>query len=223
MGIQRATLALATLTVAAGALAACAPPPPGPEPPTPEQIAAVRHEQAQSWWDSLSTGTTMPDVDVIAALPLEKASVQQTECLAAADLPGVRVYGPGAWEFDAAAVDEDAAIATQVQWWTCAQQYPVENDFEWMRSPSQLAWLYDFYGKRYLPCIRSLGIEPLDFPTRDEFLGADLLGGNGGFPAWLPYEQTVRPIPTTDEWKQLAQRCPLPDMVHDYGLPGYID
>jgi hypothetical protein len=73
--------------------------------------------------------------------------------------------------------------------------------------------------ERYQPCVATLGIELLDLPSREQFMSS----GSGGYPSWLPYEQTVRPIPTTAGWAVLAQRCPLPQMLEYYELPGYQD
>jgi hypothetical protein len=100
----------------------------------------------------------------------------------------------------------------------CVQQYPAAfGDDGFILSPSELEWLYDFYVERYEPCVAALGIELLELPSREQFIS----NGTGGYPAWLPYEQTVRPIPTTAGWAVLAQRCPLPQMLREYELPGY--
>ena len=178
----------------------------------------MREAQAQTWWDSMSTGTTMPDVEVIAELPPEQAFDQQSECLEAARIPGVTVGEHGQWRFEDGDPASPTFDAVELQWWVCAQQYPPQDEFDWMLSRSELEWLYDYYGRRYLPCLGGLGFEASGFPTRGDFLFT-----SEGYPAWLPFEQSVKPIPTTEQWEQVALRCPLPEMVHDYGLPGYTD
>ncbi len=216
MGIQRTAVALVTLTLAVGALAGCVSPTPVPPPPTAEEIAAMREVQAQDWWDSIATGTTMPNVAVVAELPPEEAYIRQTECLDAAALPGVSVGSAGEWTFDDSDLDGPAGIAVQVQWWICGQQYPAVGDFDWMLSPAQLEWLYDFLAERHIPCLRTLGIDVIGFPSREDFLHE-----SNGYPFWLPYPETLNPTPPSSEWVLIAKRCPLPEIMHDYGLPGY--
>ena len=217
MGIQRAAIAVVTLTLLAGALAGCVSPAPKPQPPTQEEIDALREAQAQSWWDSMSTGTTMPDVKVIEQLPPGEAALQQTECLDEAQIPGVTVYGPGEWGYNGALGDDPEGTAAQMQWFVCTRQYPSEADFDWMLSPSQLEWLYDYFQERYFPCLRSVGFEPVRFPSEASFAQF------GGSPSWIPYDTSVSPIPTPAEWERIAQRCPLPEMLDVYGIPGYTD
>jgi hypothetical protein len=207
---------LGTLGLVALGLAACSPPPPPPEPPTAEEIAAVRAEMAQSWWDSMDLDVPMPHVEVIEELPAQQAAARQTQCLEEANLPGVQVDGPGTWSFGGSNSDDVGFVDVQTLWWVCAQQYPSTDETEFLLSASELAWLYDFYVQRYEPCVATLGIELLDLPPREYFLSE-----TGGYPAWVPYEQSLRPVPTADDWQVLAQRCPLPDMLAAYGLPGY--
>ena len=216
MGIQRTAIAVVTLTLAETVLAGCVSPAPPPPPPTQEEIDAVIEAQAQIWWDSMATGTTMPDIEIIERLPLEEAIARQTQCLDDANLPGVTVRGPGEWMYDAPQEDP-VGNAAQVQWWLCTQLWPAEDNFDWMLSEQQLDWLYSFYLKRFVPCLRVVGFEPVDFPSREVFVE-----GNGS-PIWIPYEFFVTPTPTPTEWDLIAQRCPLPDMLADYGLPGYTD
>ena len=214
MALQRTAIALAALTLAA-ALAGCGSPTPVPPPPTQEELDAAREAQAQSWWDSMSTGTTMPDIDVIEVLPREDAYLRQGECLEEAQLPGVRVSDPGQWSYDGSDPTDPNGDRVMVQWWICAQQFPSTDELDWMRSPRQLDWLYDYFNERYIPCLRSIGIEPVMFPSRREFLN-----GNG-YPGWLPFPEAMDPTPRSSDWVLIAQRCPLPDMVDDYNLPGY--
>jgi hypothetical protein len=214
-----AFIAVAGLAALGGGLVGCAQPTPVPPPPTADDIAAVREAWAQDWWDSLATGTTMPDVDVIAELPMEKAWAEQSKCLEAAQIPGLTVRGPQEWQFDSSTGDARDAANAQTQWFVCVQQYPVAGDTESILSPAQLDWLYNAYRERYLPCLRSFGVEPMAFPaSRDQFLE-----GSRGYPAWVPFEGTLSPTMTSEQWQRVAQRCPLPDVLQEFPLPGYPD
>jgi hypothetical protein len=217
MSIQR-TVVAAVLALVAGALAGCVSPSPEPPPPTPAEIEAMRDAWAQEWWDSLSTGTTMPDVDVIEVLPADDASARLTECLEEASVPGVTVYGPGEWSYNGALGDDATGTEAQVAWWTCAQQYPSDDLFGWMMSADQLEWLYDFFAQRHIPCLHTLGIDVVSFPSRDDFLRI-----SQGSPSWLPFPDVMRPTPASSDWSLIASRCPLPDLLNDFGLPGYPD
>ena len=216
MSIQRTAVTAVTLVLTATVLAGCVSPTPEPPPPTAEEIKAIRDARAQAWWDSFSTGTTMPDIEVIEMLPGEEAFLRQTECLEAAEVPGVTVYGPGEWTYNGAVGDDTTGLEAQLQYWECVQQFPAEDDFGWMLSPAQTEWLYDFYVARHIPCLRTFGLEVLHFPTREAFLER-----SDGYPAWLPFPETMRPTPRSSEWTLIAKHCPLPEMVLDYGLPGY--
>ena len=116
MGIQRTGVAVVTVALVATALVGCVEPTPVPPPPTEEEIDAMREEQAQAWWDSLSTGTTMPELGVIEELPNEEAFIRQTECLDEAQVPGVTVYGPGEWSYNGALGDDPTGAEAQVEW-----------------------------------------------------------------------------------------------------------
>ena len=218
MGIQRTAVALVTAALVASALAGCTEPTPVPPPPTALEIAALREQQAQAWWDSLSTGTTTPDLGVVEELPDEEAFARQTECLDEAQVPGVTVYGPGEWSYNGALGDDATGSEAQVEWWKCVHRFPAEGDFDWMLSWAQTAWLYDFFSERHIPCLRTLGIEVIGFPLRDYFIET-----SGGYPAWLPYPESMSPTPASSDWVLLAKRCPLPELLHRYGIPGYTD
>ena len=218
MGIQRTAVAVVTVALAATALVGCVEPAPVPPPPTEEEIAAMREEQAQLWWDSMSTGTTMPDLGVIEVLPNEEAATRQTECLDEAQIPGVTVYGPGEWSYNGALGNDATGSEAQIALWKCAQQYPAEGAFEWMLSQAQTAWLYDFFSERHIPCLRTLGMEVIGFPKRDDFIE-----DSDGYPAWLPFPEMMRPTPPSSDWMLISKRCPLPELAGRYGIPGYTD
>ena len=224
MGIQRfssarVVLAFAVALLGVATLAGCAPSAsPRPAPPTADEIAAMHEEQARFWWDSLNTGQPMPDVAVIEVLPGEEAFVRQTECLREADLPGVTVGSAGEWRFENTVdpVEDDPAYQlVQQRWWVCSQQFPSADDDDWLMSSRELEWLHGFYAKRYLPCLASLGFEPVEFPSRDSFVEEA-----NGYASWIPHDFSVTPTPTPQQWDKIAVRCPLPYLLAEYELPG---
>jgi hypothetical protein len=217
MGIQRAALAVGASVAVLATLAGCASAaPPLPEPATAAEIEALRNEQARMWWDSMASGEPMPEIDVIEVMPPDEAFMRQTECLAEANLPGVSVGSEGEWHYSGSAEFNDPDfMVVQQQFWACAQQYPSSGDRDHVLSQSELGWLHDYYAKRYLPCLASLGFESLAFPSRRTFIGE-----GAGYASWVPHDFSVIPVPTAQQWAMLAERCPLPYLLDGYGLPG---
>ena len=215
--VSRAALVAAVLA-ATVLLAGCVPTPERPRPATEEEIAALHEEQARGWWDSIAPGTPMPEVAVIEELPAEDAYVRQTQCLDEAGLPGVTVGTAGQWTYSGdAGPDDEAYTIVMQQMWICTQQYRAAGEDDYVLSQSELAWLHDFYVKRYLPCIASFGFEAITFPSRQTFVGEA-----AGYPSWVPHDYSVNPAPSSQEWRMLASKCPLPQLLEPYGLPGNL-
>lgn len=213
--VSRGVLAAAALAVAA-VLVGCMPSPERPQPATEEEIAALRHEEASAWWDEIANGAPMPEVAVIERLPPEEAYVRQTECLGEAALPGVTVLNAGEWSYAGDAGPNDGAYRLVMkQQWICSQQFPATEQDGYVLSQSELAWLHDYYVKRYLPCLQSHGFEALYMPNREQFIGEA-----AGYPQWMPHDYSVGPVPTSQQWRMLASKCPLPDLLEPYDLPG---
>ena len=198
-------------------LAGCSPSPGPPRPATAEEIQALREAQARNWWDTFADGAPMPVVEVIEVLPAEESYERQLQCITDAAIPGVTVMDGGGVHYEGdGGYDDPWPLALEQQYWLCAQQYPVGGEDEYILSTSELAWLYDFYLKRYQPCLGSLGFEFLDFPEREQFIG-----DAAGYPAWVPHDYSVAPVPTRDQWTLIAERCPLPELLDRYELPGF--
>ena len=206
---------VAVALAAAALLAGCMPSPERPQPATEEEIAALRQAEAIAWWDSFGTGTPMPDVAVIEELPPQEAYERQAQCIGEAALPGVTVGTAGEWSYDgdAGPNDEEYMLVMQQQW-ICSQQFPSADQDDYVLSQSELAWLHDFYVKRYVPCLASFGYEATYFPNREQFVGEA-----AGYPAWMPHDYSVSPAPTSHEWRMLASKCPLPNLLDPYDLP----
>lgn len=202
---------LAAALLLAGCVAA-----PAPAPPTPEQVEAVRTDQARSWWALIFSGRPMPEVAVVEILPMDEAGERQSECLESADLPGVDVIGVNEWRFDGEGLadPEEAQADALEQQWICAQQFPFDES-AFLLSSAQRDWLYDYFVERYEPCLRTLGFTTLGFPNRASFTSDP-----AGYPIWIPWEGALDPNPDVGEWRVIGQRCPLPDMLDAYNLPG---
>jgi hypothetical protein len=121
----------------------------------------------------------------------------------------------GGWTYAGQGGFEDPlAQVVQAQWWMCNEQYPAVIDGAYVKSPSELEWIYDFYVERYRPCLASLGYTFVDFPERDRFIG-----DAAGYVAWVPHDYSVSPMPTNPGWDVIAARCPLPPLLGDLGVP----
>ena len=207
--------ALAAVTVLAG----CMPAPERPQPATEEEIEALQQEQARVWWQGIAQGKPMPEVAVVEELPAEEAYERQTQCLDEAALPGVTVGTAGQWTYSGdAGPDDEEYLVVQQQYWICTQQFPAAVEDEFVLSRSELAWLYDYYVQRYEPCLASLGFEATAFPSRQTFVGEEA----AGYPSWVPHDFSVIPVPTLQEWRLLAAKCPLPYLLEPYDLPGNV-
>ena len=213
---RAAVLGAAAITVAL--LAGCVPSAPErPRPATAEEIAARQEQQARMWWESMSPGQPMPDVAVIEELPAELAFERQNDCLREANLPGVTVNEDSvSWTGSTDdGLDDPGFVILQQQQWICAQQYPAAGEDVFVLSEDELAWLYDYFSGRYRPCLASHGFDFIDFPGREVFIG-----DGPGYPAWVPHDYSVSPVPSPKDWQMLAARCPLPYLLEDYALPG---
>ena len=213
MSIARWAPAIGATAVVAAMLAGCTPPPEPPRPATAEEIQALRDERAREGWDTVADGAPMPVVEVIEELPPEEAYERQLQCMEDAAIPGVSVVEGGGLTWPE---DEDVSRVVEQQYWICSQQYPAAGDDKYVLSQSELEWLYDFFERRYRPCLGSLGFELVDFPQHERFVG-----DTAGFPAWIPYDRSVSPPPSPNQWTLIAERCPLPSMLGVYELPGY--
>jgi hypothetical protein len=210
-----AAVATAVTALAVAALVGCAPAPEPPRPATPEEIEAFAREMSQEWWDSIAPGEPMPEVDVIEVLPADESSERQTECIRDAEIPGLTVTPDGGITFSVETSQGDPLDqAVQQQFWICAAKYPMEDDYSWVMSESELAWTYDFYVERYRPCLSALGFEFQDFPDRGQFVD-----GAVGYLAWIPHDYSIAPTPSAQQWNLIAARCPLPPLLDTLGLP----
>ena len=209
--------AIGATTVVIAMLAGCSPPPEPPRPVTEEEIQALREAQAREWWDFFAQGEPMPVVEVVEVMPPDEAHARQLQCIEDAAILGVTVSDDGGIGYEAEDGGDGAwPLALERQYWLCSQQYPAGGEDEYILSQSELTWLYDFYEKRYRPCLRSIGFGFRDFPQREQFIG-----DTAGYPAWVPHDYSVAPAPTPDEWTLIAERCPLPSLLAAYELPGF--
>jgi hypothetical protein len=196
-------------------LAGCAPSPPEPRPATAEELQAFRDEQARQWWESFAEGAPMPVVEAIEELPPEESYERAIQCFNDAAIPGVTMSADGGWSYSGEGGFEDPlSQVVQAQWWICNEQYPSVMDDSFVKSPSELAWIYDFYVERYRPCLASLGYTFVDFPQRERFVV-----DTAYYVGWVPHDHSVSPMPTGPGWELIAARCPLPPLLDDLGVP----
>ena len=210
-----AVIGVAVVSVAL--LAGCAHSPESPRPATAEEIEALQEEQAREWWESFAGYKPMPEVEVIEALPPNEAFPRQTECLREAEIPGVTFSDDGQWTYEGEpSATNPMFLPVQEQYWICTQQFPAAGDADFILSESELAWLYDFYLTRYRPCLSSLGFQAVGFPGRETFVG-----DGAGYPSWIPYDYSISPVPTPGQWRLIAERCPMPELLEVYDLPPF--
>jgi hypothetical protein len=219
MAIPRVAVQLGVIAVAITALAGCSAPPPEPRPATAEEIEALRVQQARDWWESFAEGAAMPEVEVIEELPPDEAYERSVQCFNDAAIPGVTMTVDGGWTYGGrGGLGDPLAQVVQAQWFVCNEQYPMAMDAAYVKSPSELEWIYDFYVERYRPCLTSLGYTFVDFPPRERFVVK-----TAGYVSWVPHDYSVSPMPTQSGWDVIAARCPLPSLLGDLGVPANGD
>ena len=76
----------------------------------------------------------------------------------------------------------EVSAADQFIAYTCLARYPYDvTDSGWVYSASQREYLWDYYARWVVPCLRSHGQSLLVIPSKDEFLESSLV-------TWSPYD-----------------------------------
>lgn len=183
-----------------------------PEPMSADEIQAIRDAQNADWWRSISATEPMPDIEPIRVIAEGDREAVINGCALAAVPPGVAAQ-QRAGQFPG----RDGAAALDRAYFRCTLQYPVEigdPTAEGLLSQDQLAWLYDYYDTRLIPCLRLTGYLVGAIPQREEFV--DSIFGH-----WSPYYAMSPQPDSPSEWAQIDVRCPPPPFGDRY-RPGLV-
>lgn len=174
-------------------LAGCVAPaePPGP---TDDEVRAYLVDRSAQWWHSISPDDAPPTVPVVRAASSDEQGNLIADCLR---INGFR-YG-----FSPQAEEVNSPLMRAQ--WTCAEQFPATID-DSVRAgvfgKAQLAYLYDYFRRRLIPCLTLDGYTVSALPDRATFLDTSI-----GRPSWNPYTQLRR---APSDWRPLVARCPPP-------------
>lgn len=195
------------IAVSAALLTACTPAPPLPDPLSADEIQVIREAQYADWWRSISATEPMPDIEPIRVIAEDDSAAIIDACALAAVPPGVAAQVRAGQPSDGA----DAAALDRA-YFRCALQYPVELEDPTeagLLSEAQLAWLYDYYDTRLIPCLRLSGYLVGTIPQRDDFV--DSIFGH-----WSPYYAMSPQPDNPSEWARIDVRCPPPPFGDRY-------
>jgi len=165
--------------------------------PTDAEVSAYIADQNARWWHSIAPDEPPPAVPVVRTVKAQEQPNLIAECLNANGFQ----YG-----FSSQAQGSDSPLLRAQ--WICTQQFPVAPDDEVRKNvlgAAQLAYLYDYFNHRVIPCLALNGYSVGEVPSRAAFLRDSI-----GQPAWNPY-LVLEPSPAdADGVKIIAARCPPP-------------
>ncbi len=200
MTIRQVTLGMLVLAALVGCAAAPQPLPPGL---TNEEAAAIRAAEQENWWRQLSPAEPMPEIQVVRHIDDDDQSTL-VDCVESMNVPGVTVsIDNGFLIDDTPGAQRDLELA----YFRCTQMYPppqMSAEELGYYSAEQLAYLYDDFTRRLVPCLRMMGFDVVDPP-------AELFRGSG-YLSWDPYAVLVRNPTAWDAslWALIDVRCPPP-------------
>ncbi len=94
----------------------------------------------------------------------------------------------------------NATTIARLVYYTCQVMYPVDPDEYRVLSTAQLHYLYDYYQRWTIPCIRAHGYEVHGLPSRAAFL---LLNG-----FWDPVYHAGADVDLSrDAYRRLSTQC----------------
>lgn len=201
MGTRAHVMVAAALLMPVLALGGCAAP---AMPPalSDEQVAAIIAERNAEWWNAMFPGEEMPTYAVVRLVPQDEPNPYIEVCLH--DVNVVLEASDDGTSFFAHSTEELELYQREL--FRCALQYPVEYTdptAAGLLSEQQLAWVYDYFEYRLIPCLRLAGYVVGDLPSRETFVAAP-------WGTWSPYDMMSNPPTSEDGWARLDQRCPPP-------------
>jgi hypothetical protein len=198
--------ALAATMMLAGCVAAPALPPAATE----SEVRNFLTNQNVQWWLSMFPEEPVPQVQVVETLGYTAQSQAVNGCVAATGQPAIRNPADSS--------QPDFAIYERALWF-CFQQYPVRTQdviAQGYLSHEQLSYLYDYYVRRLVPCLVTLGFQVAGVPNRGQFIELSL-----GYPSWSPYDK-LTPQPTDGRaWDSVVAQCPPPPFARFLAPPRY--
>jgi hypothetical protein len=178
--------------------------PPGP---TDAEVTAIVDGQNARWWTSMFPGVEQPHIEVVEEFnPDEWDAWQQNQydCLTTA---GLDVTLSGGGISYAVTPDQSDGEVNYAQY-VCTLEYPFSQIRQAYFSRAQLAYMYDFFANRLGPCMRLLGYDLPEAPSKSVFVDSFYTGGN----AWIPYYRVQPMIQEEFKWDEIDWRCGvLPD------------
>ena len=193
--MRPALTAIAAAVASVGLLAGCAPQVPVPEEPSAYAVIAASEKQLQVTWDLTGLPGDRPQSrlspgigsdwqeGVTACLQVEGIGLRRIR----ADGDGYRpVFGRGV----------EVTATMQYAWFRCfAENRPTPT----IASKSQLEYLWNYYHRWVIPCVRLQGYELNKLPEKQQFMQT------GSF-QWSPYGATTQLL-SDEQYIELVAVC----------------
>jgi hypothetical protein len=104
-------------------------------------------------------------------------------------------------------IPEEQMETYKIAQYVCDVQYPVDPIYSQELSEDQRGSLYDYYADKATPCLKDLGYEISDPPSRDVFIEKYSTG------VWNPYD-AVNASSTNEKYEEAIAKCPpYPDVL----------
>ncbi|RLP80756.1 hypothetical protein D9V34_00625 [Mycetocola lacteus] len=112
-----------------------------------------------------------------------------------------RAHPDGGIRFDE--IPDEQAQAQAVALYTCQATYPLDPRYTQPLTGSQIAYLYDYYRDRLLPCLEGEGHTVSDLPSLTRFKESF----DGTAPGYSPFESIARGS-SAEEFQRVSGLCP---------------
>ena len=198
--LTRAALAAVLTLIVALPLAACA------AHPVPDGLSALTVQTAvtdrrDALWERYfgSDELDRPEVAIVAYTPPDRLMFQYVACMHDAGFPDVHEHGDGL----SLGRQESSARAAYLALWVCAAEYPVHPALLGYLDAEERGYLWDYWDRRTVPCLRELGFSVGSLGDRAVFVAAQ-----GGYTS-SPYASVD---PRAGGWDAIDTACPpLPE------------
>ena len=194
-------LSVAALLVVLTGCSTVSPPPPQ----TDRQAEVLYAAMLDRSWISTGLSERMPRPEIAAESPLSVETWPQAivECMAEEGFSQVEFH----WEplrgyyLDRVRDIESSVLDNaEVRFFVCVSRHPIDvRDEELLLTRAQLDYLYDYYQRSVVPCLRVNGVELSSVQSREEFAA-----GQG---SWSPYHELTPELRTSPDYERLVQLC----------------
>ncbi len=185
--VRAVVLLSVPVLVLAAALTGCSgQTPTGPTPGlSADQVATIVDARNEIMWERLGLAGSPPAGSSIRELrPLDAWGSAMADCMRAAGYPS---YVGLASTYDRRS-SKPATKAELIAFYECGAANPTDPVEQNYLSREQLDYIYSYYQRSLIPCLRAHGVTSSPAPQRAEFLRTIFVADEFGYASWSPYE-----------------------------------